>query len=55
MADAVARVLGMEDVVIEILTYLPVEQVGDGLMIATSSATNLSASVPGDPGLMRWS
>ena len=38
MADAVARVLGMEDVVIEILTYLPVEQVGDGLMIATSSA-----------------
>ena len=39
MADAaVAKVLGMEDVVIEILTYLPVEQVRDGLMIATSSA-----------------
>ena len=38
MADAVARVLGMEDVAIEILKYLPVEQVRDGLMIATSSA-----------------
>jgi len=39
MADAaVAKVLGTEDVVIEILTYLPVEQVRDGLMIATSSA-----------------
>ena len=36
--SAVARVLGIEDVAIEILKYLPVEQVRDGLMIATSSA-----------------
>ena len=44
--SAVARVLGMEDVAIEILKYLPVEQVRDGLL-AVSGELDLESGGEG--------